>query len=47
MLKDKFSTFKNKDDESIPEMFYRLQVIINDLKGLGEKLRTRTSHISS
>jgi hypothetical protein len=24
MLKDKFSTFKMKDDESIPEMFYRL-----------------------
>jgi hypothetical protein len=38
MLKDKFSTFKMKDDESIPEMFYRLQVIINDLKGLGEKV---------
>ena len=28
-----------KDDESIPEMFYRLQVIINDLKGLGEKVK--------
>jgi hypothetical protein len=27
-----------KDDESIPEMFYRLQVIVNDLKGLGEKV---------
>jgi hypothetical protein len=24
MLKDNFSTFKIKDDESIPEMFYRL-----------------------
>jgi hypothetical protein len=28
-----------KDDESIPEMFHRLQVIINDLKGLGEKVK--------
>jgi hypothetical protein len=32
MLKDKLSNFKMKDDESIPEMFYRLQVIINNLK---------------
>ena len=27
-----------KDDESIPEMFHRLQVIVNDLKNLGEKV---------
>jgi hypothetical protein len=47
MLKDKFSTFKMKEDESIPEMFYRLQVIVNDLKGLERRLRTRTSHTSS
>jgi len=39
MLKDKLSKFKMKDDESIPKMFYRLQVIINDLKGLGEKVK--------
>jgi hypothetical protein len=26
-----------KDDESIPEMFHSLQVIVNDLKALGEK----------
>ena len=39
MLKDKLSNFKMKDDESIPEMFYRLQVIINDLKALGEKVQ--------
>jgi hypothetical protein len=37
MLKDKFSTFKMKDDESIPEMFYWLQVIVNNLKGLGRR----------
>jgi len=39
MLKDRLSNFMMKDDESIPEMFYRLQVIINDLKGLGEKVK--------
>jgi hypothetical protein len=27
-----------KDDESILEMFHRLQVIVNDLKSLGEKI---------
>jgi hypothetical protein len=41
MLKDKFSTFKMKDDELIPEMFYRFQVIVNDLKGLGEKIEDK------
>jgi len=39
MLKDKLSNFKIKDNESISEMFYRLQVIINYLKGLGEKVK--------
>jgi cytochrome oxidase Cu insertion factor (SCO1/SenC/PrrC family) len=39
MLKDKLSNFKMKDDESIPEIFYRLQVIVNDLKSLGEKVK--------
>jgi hypothetical protein len=39
MLKDKLSNFKMKDDKSIPEMFYRLQVIVNDLKSLGEKVK--------
>jgi hypothetical protein len=39
MLKDKLSNFKMKDDESILEMFYRLQVIINDLKSFGEKVK--------
>jgi hypothetical protein len=37
-LKDKLTSFKMKDDESIPEMFHRLQVIVNDLKSLGEKI---------
>jgi hypothetical protein len=39
MLKDKISNFKMKDDESILKMFYRFQVIINDLKSLGEKMK--------
>jgi hypothetical protein len=39
MLKDKLSNFKMKDDESIPEMFYRLQVIVYDLKSLSEKVK--------
>jgi hypothetical protein len=38
ILKDKLTSFKMKDDESIPEIFHRLQVIINDLKALGEKI---------
>jgi hypothetical protein len=38
ILKDKLTSFKVKDDESIPEMFHRLQVIVNDLKVLGEKI---------
>jgi hypothetical protein len=41
MLKKKPSNFKMKDDESIPEMFYRLEVIINDLKSLGEKVKDK------
>ena len=32
------TSFKMKDDESIPEMFHRLQVIVNDLKAVGEKI---------
>jgi hypothetical protein len=39
ILKDKLTSFKMKDDESIPEMFHRLQVIANDLKALGEKIK--------
>jgi hypothetical protein len=37
-LKDKLTSFKMKDGESIPEMLYRLQVIVNGLKSLGEKI---------
>jgi hypothetical protein len=38
ILKDKLTSFKMKDDKSIPKMFHRLQVIVNDLKALGEKI---------
>ena len=29
---------EKKDDESIPKMFHRLQVIVNDLEALEEKI---------
>jgi hypothetical protein len=38
ILKGKLTSFKMKDDESISEMFHRLQVIVNVLKALGEKI---------
>ena len=37
ILKDKLTSFKMKDDESILGLFHRFQVIVNDLKALGEK----------
>ena len=36
ILKEKFASFKMKEDESVPEMFHRLQVLVNDLKALGK-----------
>jgi hypothetical protein len=44
ILKDKLTSFKMKDGESILEMFHRLQVIFNDLKALGEKINDNVSH---
>ena len=41
ILKEKFTSFKMKDDESVPEMFHRLQVLINDLKALGEEVKDK------
>jgi hypothetical protein len=38
ILKDKLTSFKMKNDESILKMFHRLQVIVNDLKALREKI---------
>ena len=37
ILKEKFASFKMKEDESVSEMFHGLQVLVNDLKALGEK----------
>jgi hypothetical protein len=36
-LKSEFENFKMKEEETILEMFHRLQVIVNDLKSLGDK----------
>jgi hypothetical protein len=36
-FKSEFENFKMKEEETILEMFYRLQVIVNDLKSLGHK----------
>ena len=41
ILKEKLTSFKMQENESIPEMFHRLQVIINDLKRLGEKVEDK------
>ena len=41
ILKEKFASFKMKEDESVPEMFYRLQVLVNDLKALGEEVKDK------
>ena len=38
ILKEKFANFKMKDDESVLEMFHRLQVLVNDLKAFGEEV---------
>ena len=38
---DKFASFKMKKDESVPDMFHRMEVIVNDLKALGEKIEDK------
>ena len=38
ILKEKFASFK-MEDESVLEMFHRLQVLVNDLKALGEEVK--------
>ena len=34
ILKEKFASFKMKEGESVPKMFHRLQVHVNDLTKL-------------
>ena len=41
ILKEKFASFKMKEDESVPEMFHRLQVLVNNLKALGEEVKDK------
>ena len=41
ILKEKFASFKMKEDESVPDMFHRMEVIVNDLKSLGEKIEDK------
>ena len=39
ILKEKFTSFEMKEDESVPEMFHRLQVLVNDLKAFGKEVK--------
>jgi hypothetical protein len=39
ILQKKFSSFKMQEDKSVPKMFHRLQVIMNELKALGEEVK--------
>jgi len=41
ILNEKFASFKMKEDESVPEMFHRLQVLVNDPKALGEEVKDK------
>jgi pyruvate dehydrogenase complex dehydrogenase (E1) component len=36
ILKEKFASFKMKEDASVSDMFHRMEVLVNDLKELGE-----------
>lgn len=39
ILQEKFASFKMQEDESVPEMFHRMQVMVNELKALGEEVK--------
>jgi arsenate reductase-like glutaredoxin family protein len=41
IFKEKFASFKMKEDESVPDMFYRMEVLVNDLKALSEKVEDK------
>jgi hypothetical protein len=41
ILKEKFASFKMKEDESVPEMFHQLEALVNDLKCLVEKIEDK------
>jgi hypothetical protein len=40
ILKEKFASFKMKEDESVTN-FHRIEVFVNDLKALGEKMEDK------
>jgi hypothetical protein len=41
ILKEKFASFKIKKDESVPNMFHQMEVLVIDLKALGEKVEDK------
>jgi hypothetical protein len=41
ILKEKFASFKMKEDESVSDMFHRMKVLVSDLKALGEKVKDK------
>jgi hypothetical protein len=41
ILKEKFASFKMKEEENVPKMFHRLQVLVNDLKALREEVKDK------
>jgi hypothetical protein len=47
ILTEKFASFKMKKDKSVPDMFYRMEVLVNGLKNLVRRWRIRASLISS
>ncbi len=42
ILQQKFASFEMKEDESVPEMFHRLESIVNELNALGEEVKDST-----
>ncbi|XP_066365400.1 uncharacterized protein [Miscanthus floridulus] len=46
IFKEKFASFKMKENENVPEMFDRLQVLVNDLKELGEEGKAKLEESS-
>jgi hypothetical protein len=41
ILKEKFASFKMKENESVLDMFHQIEVLVNDLKALGEKVKNK------
>ena len=41
VLTEKFTSFKMKEDESVLDMFHWMEVLVNDLKALGEKIEDK------